>query len=263
MVGDIIFCFLMQIAFSLGAILIFGLLIGYCNKGFYKNFGSDARKICYVTGALGTPVHELCHAAFCLLFGHKIIKIKLYSVNSLDGTLGYVWHTYNPKNFYQKTGNFFIGVAPLIGISALLALFSYILLPDMFSAVAANMTAVSIDGGAGQIFLQFGKTFVCIFSYWNRWEWWIFILISIIFSLHMTLSTADLKGAMSGLLLILFVFVLVDIILGAVNIALLYIFTQGFVYACCFMLCFFMLALAVSLIALAISFIIKKLFLKK
>ena len=82
MIGDILLSFLLQIAFTVGIIVLFGFLIALCNKKFYANFGSRALRVCYITGAIGTPLHESAHALMCLLFGHKIVEIKFFQINS-------------------------------------------------------------------------------------------------------------------------------------------------------------------------------------
>ena len=107
MIGDIAVCFLLQIGFTVGITVLFGWLIAQCNRTFYRNFGRYGRTVCYLTGAIGTPLHECGHALFCLLFGHKIHEIKLFQIGD-DGTLGYVKHSYIKKNVYQRSGNFFI-----------------------------------------------------------------------------------------------------------------------------------------------------------
>ena len=104
MIGDILVCYLLQIVFTVGLIVLFGFLIAFCNKRFYANFGNYGRAVCYITGAIGTPLHECAHALFCLIFGHKVTEIKLFQINAADGTLGYVNHSYNPKNIYHKVG---------------------------------------------------------------------------------------------------------------------------------------------------------------
>jgi hypothetical protein len=39
-------------------------------------------------GAPGIIVHELGHAFFCIVFGHRITSIALFKINRYDGTLG-------------------------------------------------------------------------------------------------------------------------------------------------------------------------------
>ena len=108
---DIFIAFLLQIAFTIGVIFLLGWLIALCNKVFYSNFGRFGNIVCYVTGFVGAPIHELSHALFCLIFFHRIREIKLFQISD-DGTMGYVIHSYNRRNMYQRIGNFFIGVAP-------------------------------------------------------------------------------------------------------------------------------------------------------
>ncbi len=96
MIVDILISYITQILFTIGIIYLFGWLISLCNKFFYKNLGSFGTVACYITGFIGTPVHECSHALMCLLFGHKINEIKLFQISN-DGTLGYVNHSFNKK----------------------------------------------------------------------------------------------------------------------------------------------------------------------
>lgn len=122
-----------QLIWLLGLFFIFGLILylfaRFTRVTFVKSAG---RKLdIFITGWIGTPVHELGHAIFCVLFGHKIKELKLYSPNAADGTLGFVHHAYNPKSTYQKIGNFFIGAGPIIFGSLVIYAISYYLVPDM------------------------------------------------------------------------------------------------------------------------------------
>ena len=63
---------------------------------------------------LGTPIHELGHALFCVIFRHRITKIEFFKPDPVSGTLGYVEHKWNRHNLWQVLGNFFIGVGPVI-----------------------------------------------------------------------------------------------------------------------------------------------------
>lgn len=98
-------------------------------------------------GLIGTPVHEGAHALACLLFGHRIVEVRLFSLDPDDGVLGYVRHSYNPKSFYQRLGNFFIGTAPIVVISLLLAFVAYLVLPEMFFDVRDELFSADFSDG--------------------------------------------------------------------------------------------------------------------
>lgn len=252
---DIAVNFLLQVVFTVGLIFLFGWLISLCNKKFYSNFGKFGRAVCYITGIVGTPVHELSHALFCILFGHRITEIKLFRISN-DGTLGYVNHSYNRKNLYQRIGNFFIGVAPIVVISALLYALAYALLPDFVAAVGVFSASTDI-GDAEGMFAGMTDVIVAFFTSAGTWQFWVFLAIGIFLSLHMTLSGADIRNAVTGLVALLLLLLLVDIIIALVAVSALQTFTQWIVAAGTCMLCFLLLALVISLIGVGISFLIR------
>lgn len=63
---------------------------------------------------IGTPIHELSHMIMCVLFMHKVEKFNLLCLNPNSEVLGYVYHSYNKKNFIARIGNLFIGTAPIL-----------------------------------------------------------------------------------------------------------------------------------------------------
>ncbi len=257
MIGDILLSFLLQIAFTVGIIVLFGFLIALCNKKFYANFGSRALRVCYITGAIGTPLHESAHALMCLLFGHKIVEIKFFQINSDDGCLGYVKHTYNPKNIYCRIGNFFIGVAPIVCISAVLYLLAYVLLPGFVSDIAVSVGAVDSAAGWGDAFISVLSSVPAFFLYAATWQWWVFVLVGIFLALHMTLSKPDIQGAWSGILLLLVAVLIADAILGLVSPTLLSSFTAAVMKIGSWLLSFLVLALLISVLALLLSFVFR------
>ncbi|MCD8295070.1 MAG: metalloprotease family protein [Clostridia bacterium] len=253
---DVLISLLLQIVFTVGVIVIFGLLIGFCNKAFYSNFKRHARAVCYATGFIGTPVHELSHALFCLIFGHRITRIVLFQINSADGTLGYVEHAYNKRNVYQNIGNFFIGVAPILVISVIMFVIAYFLLPafvDTLGTLPASIEDVEFVPLMKNIW-EIIKTF---FSLIGTWQWWVFFVIGLFLCLHMTLSTADIKGAWSGFVLLLIVLLIVDIILEAVSGGLLTSFTSVVISIGGYLLSIMLISLIISLLYLIISFVFR------
>jgi hypothetical protein len=170
------------------------------------------------TGWIGTPVHELGHAVFCLIFGHKITEIKLYKPNSEDGTLGYVNHSYNTKNLYHRIGNFFIGTGPVI-FGSLVIYLSYIWIIDT-SASSIQLKNVEITYTGLQSFLDSFKNGVeyitgTLFTQANFDSLWFYIFLYIALSVasHMQLSPPDLKSAGSGFLLITILLLIANTIL--------------------------------------------------
>lgn len=254
-IKEILLNFLIQICGTVGVIILFGFLIATCNKFFYANFGSHARAVCYFTGFFGTPVHELSHALFCLLFGHKIVEMKLFQVSD-DGNLGYVNHSYNPKNLYQRLGNFFIGVAPILVISGLLYALSLWLLPsfsDEIYVFANTVDFTDVGGVFSGLFSVVGEFFSNVVS----WQLWAFIGISFFFALHMTLSRADMKGAASGIIFVLLTFLVADVVLSLLGGTLLDGFSSFIMMLSGYLTSFLLMALCVSLVSLVLSFIVR------
>ncbi|MCL2100595.1 MAG: hypothetical protein FWH22_02640 [Fibromonadales bacterium] len=160
----------------------------------------------FFTGWIGTPVHEMGHAVFCFVFGHKITEIKFFSPSD-DGTLGYVKHEYNPKNSYQKIGNFFIGIAPMLFGSAVIYALLGILLPQ---CLPQKLNASIAETGF--------ELFKNLFSKDNlgNWRFWAFIYLSLGIASHIKLSVPDFKGAVSGFSTLLCLIFLVNFIANAI-----------------------------------------------
>lgn len=156
----------------------------------------------YLT-APGVMVHELSHAVFCILFGHSITDMRLFSPQQ-DGTLGYVSHKYNPRNFYQQIGNFFIGTGPIWGGACLLWLLSIWLLPEQ------------VTDGDKSLPLQMLEFIKMLFTldFWCSWQGWLWLFLAFSITLHITLSPPDLKGALTGFCFLLFIILFFCICFG-------------------------------------------------
>lgn len=257
MVGNIFVSFLLQIGFTLGIIVLGGFLISLCNKRFYANFGNYGRAVCYVTGAVGTPIHECAHALFCIVFFHRITEIKLFQINDEDGTLGYVNHSYNPRNIYQRVGNFFIGVAPIIVISALLYLLARWLLPGFAAGIGGAFDINNITEDVGGVFLSLLSVLGSFFAGAISWQWWVYLVIGMFLALHMNLSKQDIKGATSGAVMLIVIVLIVDVIFGLISSSLLNGFTQIVLRMASYLMCFLTLSLIISVLAVAVSFLFR------
>ncbi len=249
--------FALQMLFTVGFVFLFGKAVALCNSKFYSNFGRRGRTVCYVTGFIGTPVHECSHALMCIIFGHKIKEIKFFAFDSSDGVLGYVRHTYNRKSLYQRIGNLFIGVAPVVVGALILAGLLYLLLPDLFSKVWEELSKVNFLTDIGGSFGHMWQAFAGMFSYMGTWQFWVFALIGSLIALHMTLSRADISGALSGLVAYAAIFLVADLVLALIDGGVLAAFTGGVLACGTFLLFFFCIFAVIALLLLAISFIVK------
>jgi len=195
------------IFFFFGIILYF--LARFTRVTFVKSIGYKFDV--FVTGWLGTPIHELGHALLCLPFGHQITDLKLYTPSSEDGTLGYVKHSYNSKNIWHQVGNFFIGMGPIIFGSLVLFLLIKYLLPDnqallnMVNSQGADLTTwEGIKNQFVQLY-QVGIHFPGLLftnTNFHAWQFWVFLYVSLSIASHMELSLPDLKGVWIGLVAI-------------------------------------------------------------
>jgi hypothetical protein len=214
---------LYQLVAIFGFIIIFGLMLYIISRATRKAFAnSNLSKLdMYLTGWIGTPVHEFGHAFFCLLFGHKITEIKLFSPDTKDGSLGHVNHSYQKDSFYQRIGNFFIGTGPIFFGSFILYVLIWFCLPNR-TEISNLVTTNDFKGtgifefvkSAGEFF-SFGTKLtgkVFIWSNWSVFSFWLFIYLSFCISSHMQLSWSDLKSMWSGFLIILIIFLFANII---------------------------------------------------
>lgn len=194
------------------------LVLGICMHGLSRAVESRAVRVfgrrgyLRMYGWLGTSVHELGHALFCPIFGHRIVAMQLFKPDPESGTLGYVRHVYNRRNPYHVLGNFFIGVGPLIlgslviyGCavllvgSELLRCFEQVAVDaDTFSSAKALAMTVGALSTAGRDMLAH------LFSGDRLLDWKLYLFLYLVFSVGsaISLSAADLRGASKGGILI-------------------------------------------------------------
>jgi len=166
---------------------------------------------------LGCTVHELSHAFLALIFGHKIREIALFEPNKNGESLGHVSHSFNKKSFYQKTGNFFIGIGPLLADGILLFLMARVLFRFDFT----DHPSMRITPGILTDFLLLKKfvsgiwvgmiSFIALAFPCSGLMWWkSALLIYILYSVgsSMTLSKSDVSTAFSGFLWVILIFFL-------------------------------------------------------
>ncbi len=263
---DIFTEFLSQIAFSVGIIVLFGLLIALCRTFACRIAGQAGTKMLLFTGIIGTPIHELSHALFCIVFGHRITEIKLYDPDGENGTLGYVSHSYNPQNVYHQIGNFFIGIAPSLGGSGAIILLMYLLTPTVFADVYSDLSYLSgstfnvFDGSTYGILRETVTGVIgSIFDPKNAGNalWWLFIVLSLTIASHMELSFADVKGGFKGFVFVALIWLAADAVSYFVSAPLLSDFTGTVISFSATITAFLIVSLVFSLLLVLLSFVVK------
>jgi len=152
------------------------------------------------TGWLGTPIHELSHAFMCWVFRHKIKEIALFEPDQKSGRLGYVVHSFDTRNRFQRIGNFFIGIAPLIGGSITLAILLWMFYPGAARS-ALELTGADAQGDAIEKSIGITTTiFGNVINFRNivTPRFWVFIYLVLCVGTHMAPSPSDYKGAWNG-----------------------------------------------------------------
>jgi hypothetical protein len=159
-------------------------------------------------GWLGTAVHELGHALFCLLLAHRITGIKLFDFAPRDGDLGHVRHEYDPSNPYQLAGNFFIGVGPLVlGTLAIVLAARLLVGPAVSDALGAARGGDGLPGSPHAWLVLAGQAgegargalaALCAPGRLAAWRAWVLLYVAFTVGSSMSLSVADLKGAAGG-----------------------------------------------------------------
>lgn len=181
-----------------------------------SNFGFRSL---YSTAFIGTPIHELGHALLAVLFRHSVTNVKLFSPDPKTGVLGYVEHSYQ-NTAYQIIGCFFIGVAPLIFGAFCIYLANDIFFPRINNVFLSVDTSL-MEGRASEV-----MTSIALFkmvSYDSLSSiglalsdasiidaLWLYFVIAV--SVHMGPSTADLRGAMPGIVALSVLIVILAII---------------------------------------------------
>lgn len=211
-----------QLFSLIGVIIVIGFILGYL-ESLTRTYWSRAfgRKGFLLTAWIGVPVHELGHAIMCLVFRHKIVATQFFPTDTSQGALGYVQHQYNQKSIYQRIGNFFIGIGPIIsGITALILLMRYFV-PESYSlfntTLETTIAATSIN--LEMIQNMFLSTFFLLKSLFTMSNlltpsFWLFLFIAICISAHIALSKPDIKGSIDGVIVMFIMLFLFNLIAG-------------------------------------------------
>lgn len=213
---------LTQVFILFGPLLILAILMHFITKQNQKlSFQVLGNKVyLYVFGWLGVSAHELGHAIFAILFGHRIVDMKLFTPKSTNGNLGYVSHSYTQSSIYQTVGNFFIGIGPILFGSIFLYFITYLLFQfstgdiTQVQITAQSFTSLESLKVAGQNIWSSLNTYINLVFFSAQSAWWkIVLLVYFLYSIgsSITLSRPDIQSAKSGFLYFILILALFNL----------------------------------------------------
>lgn len=212
----------------IGSIIVVGFLLGML-KSWTCQFMQYALGFggILITAWIGTPIHEAGHALLCYVFGHKVREVRLFNPDASSGVLGYVNHSYDPNSLYQKIGNFFIGIAPILSGTGVIMLLMAVMLPTECHSMIEMIRGFSWPSEISLDVIQLvresvSQMFDILFTTENlrSVKFWIFIYLAVSISSHMALSKADMKGAWRGIGAMYLVIVVVNIVVRILHLDL-------------------------------------------
>jgi len=218
-----------QMVGILGIFFVFGFILAKLQTWTQTNY----RQVIGWNGILftawiGTPIHELGHAFFAIIFRHKIQHISLFEPNERTGGLGHVEHSYNTKSLYQRVGNFFIGAAPMIFGGLFLFFLIFLIQPfasfemNNWIYLPANLLDVAEFTNIGYTVSSFlhDLSKIVVAENLKLWYFWIFAYISFCVVAHISPSKQDLKNMWRGFGWMIFILFFVNVITVACGVDL-------------------------------------------
>jgi hypothetical protein len=208
--------------YLVGVFIAIGLVLGLLEKqSNYLLVRSFGRRGILLTAWIGTPIHELGHLIQCIIWRHKVTKVKFLQLNNPDGILGFVEHSYNRASIYQQIGNFFIGLGPIFSGIGALVLCMYLLVPDSFttfqSQIGQPTTLQNIDMNlfktVGDAVIALSKSLFTVDNL-STPTFWVFLVLAICISSHIALSKADIQNSAHGLVMMFLLLVLINVFTG-------------------------------------------------
>ena len=193
-------CFLNIMSLTLGVCVACGLAIELCYSACFRLMGRRAGRLFWrVTSCLGAPVHELGHAIMCPLFCHRIERVRLWPTRKGNAM---VEHSYNKRNPYAVFGNLWIGLGPIfLGLAVIYLALLWGFPSSMQSYRAAVGAGLAQQVSLHQVLAHTADFLTGLFTEQTRSLWIRLVALFALFSisLHVRLSTADIRGMLSGL----------------------------------------------------------------
>lgn len=219
--GDVVNRALVWFLCTFGVLGIFGLLIDCVQNNIYaKVDGKFEFGLIVAMAAVGTPVHEFNHLIMAKLFGFEITNVCFFDPSGFrgNGVLGYVSFSYEKESIITHIGCFFAGIAPLLLGGVIILGVLKIMIPEVYKVADSKSDDVWNNStelrGFKSTFMFLAVFFKEIFKLRGlalvRGIIAMYIVLSI--ATHMSLSTADLKTAFTGIIVLVVIFLIFGLI---------------------------------------------------
>jgi Peptidase M50B-like len=209
----------------LGGLLLFpGWLLHLSSRLLERESVSmfGLRGYLYLFGWIGTLVHELGHAVFCPLFGHRIHGMRLFSLNTRNHSAGYVEHSYSGRNPYHLVGNFFISVGPLLlGTTLIYLILRYLAgFPlQIKDILPATVPSAEFFDRLEILFSSFKSLAAGIVQNSDLTDYKLYLAAYLVLCIgsSMTLSPQDIRSGSKGLATLLVLIFLINLVPAAIG----------------------------------------------
>lgn len=265
--GNFLSCFASLLLLTLAPPVLFGLVVWLCQRLFCIFVGEySGRPLLLAASALSTPLREAGHAIACMLFFHRIEDMCLFNANDPDGELGFVEHSYNPRNPIALLGNLAYALAPVaLGLFAVLVVF----LSCFRGVIGPFFDEIALLGASGAGFSEYAATtFSLIPQMFAGGTAGIVskiigtaLIVLICLGIHVT--PREITDAFSGLLIYALVAALASFVLALLDARVVRMVTAGlggFATAIAALFAVVLLAAAALLVIGGVVFLIRTLF---
>lgn len=176
-------------------LLLLHVLSRHLNGALFSRFGT----VIYLVISLpGTVIHESSHYVGCLLTRTRVREARLFSPHR-EGerfVLGYVRHD-KPRG---PVSSFIIGTAPFWGGAAALWLAAALLIPGTFGAARLSLSYGGLESAFGAFTAFIVEMLRSLIS--PDWRAWIMLYLLVSVPTHLAPSSADLKNAAWGIVIV-------------------------------------------------------------
>lgn len=199
-----------QILIILAIFLGFGTILAFFQKRvitIYRKYLGWSGVL--MTAWIGTPIHELGHLLFALIFRYNIKEVKLFEPNPNNKRMGYVNYSYSKYNPIHRIGEFLVGSGPLLLGSSVILILLYFLVPN-----SIEILQISLQVNPNQILKQVHHIFLKLFSINNlkNYQFWIFLYLSFAIITHISPSKRDRTNIWKGAVWLTLILIIINIL---------------------------------------------------